>query len=645
MIDPAQTIDCWAAAWAPLMLRACWQGGLSLLAAYGLTRLLRGLPPAAKGWAWRLAYLKLLVALLWVAPVTLRVLHEARVPSANASIPIVAESAASNRAATESSPEIHDPATHVGSRVSSSAPAIIAESTQRPPARGAILLAIWACGAAFTILRIATQWRAARRLRAKCKASADPQILNCYARIAHDMGLARPPLLLRGKVPGPLLIGVLRPAVIIPDGVDSNLPLVLAHELAHFRRRDTLWGLLPAAARVLFWFHPMVWLAEREWHVCTESACDQACLSVTGAAPASYGRMLLELSLAAGSRPAPLLAVGAARSRHVIERRLRAMTHFTDWSRRRWRVATAVVFLASVVALVPWRLAAQQLDEANAERSKRYGSNRSTTQPATIEERIAAMPADQREALQGQIDLRLSHIPPVSRSKVRAAVVFNVFMNSRIKGHAQIYCDGIHLVSPVVGVLRQVNFKEGDRVKKGDILFEFDDAKPKAAIIEAEARVKLARVELNRALELRNKNAIADTELEKFTAARDVAEAELNVAEHELQGTRIVSPLPGVVDVVNVISRQPVKVGDDLFAISDIDSLRVRAAVPADTPMHVGQHLDVYVPTINRPFTALLTFIASHVENNQLEIKATVENRDGLLKPGMEAWVDLGPEE
>ena len=44
----------------------------------------------------------------------------------------------------------------------------------------------------------------------------------------------------------------------------ASLRMMLAHELAHFRRHDTRWALLPVVTRLLFWFHPLVLLAERE---------------------------------------------------------------------------------------------------------------------------------------------------------------------------------------------------------------------------------------------------------------------------------------------------------------------------------------------------------------------------------------------
>jgi len=645
MMDALRTIDGRAAAWAPVMLRACSQGGLALLAAYAVTRLLRRLPPAAKTWGWRLAYLKLLLALFWVAPVTLRVLHEATVPLSHARSEIVTAAVPSSRGPTEHSLDPARPATVPGPLVASSARVIAPAAINRPPVWRAALLAAWVAGALLGIARLGKKWRATRRLRAASQPVSDPDVLSRYLRISRDMGLSHPPKLLRGEIVGPLLIGVVRPAVVIPERIDSGLSLMLAHELAHFRRRDTLWALLPAAARVLFWFHPMVWLAEREWNVCTESACDQACLQATRAAPASYGRLLLDMASASCRRPAPLLAVGAAGSRYAIERRLRAMRYFTEWSSRRRWIAARIFAIGSVVTLVPWRLAAQPAGQAAASGAAAHDPGRATTQPASIEERIAAMPADQREALQTQVDLRMAQFPAKSRAKQRPAVLFDMFMNSRKLSVGQgIDCDGVGLISPVAGVLRRVNYKEGDRIKKDDILFEFDDTKPRATVVEAEARLRLAEIELKRAIELRDKRAIGDTEMEKATAAKDVAEAELSIAQQELAETRIHSPLPGIVENLRVISGEAVKVGDYLAGVSDVDSLRIDVRVPADTRLHVGQDLDVFVSPIDRPFRARINFISTRVENGQLDAKATLENRDGLLKPGMSAWVDLGPQ-
>src|SRR5215218_5522485 len=63
-----------AGVWAAGVVRASWQGGIALAAVWAGGRLLPGVPAAAKCWAWRVAYLKLLVALVWATPLDLPVL-------------------------------------------------------------------------------------------------------------------------------------------------------------------------------------------------------------------------------------------------------------------------------------------------------------------------------------------------------------------------------------------------------------------------------------------------------------------------------------------------------------------------------------------------------------------------------------------
>ena len=56
-----------AASWSGSLLRASWQGGLAIAAAWVLVRCRPGLPPRVACWVWRLVDLKLIVALLWAA--------------------------------------------------------------------------------------------------------------------------------------------------------------------------------------------------------------------------------------------------------------------------------------------------------------------------------------------------------------------------------------------------------------------------------------------------------------------------------------------------------------------------------------------------------------------------------------------------
>ena len=81
-----------------------------------------------------------------------------------------------------------------------------------------------------------------------------------------------------------------------PDTLPARL--ALAHEMAHLRRGDLWLGWVPALANALFFFHPLVWLAGREYLQARGEACDAAAVRLTGAPPDEYGRLLLRFGVA-----------------------------------------------------------------------------------------------------------------------------------------------------------------------------------------------------------------------------------------------------------------------------------------------------------------------------------------------------------
>ncbi|MCW3053634.1 MAG: hypothetical protein JWN14_2804, partial [Chthonomonadales bacterium] len=58
-----ESLNTFAASWLETLIRACWQGGLALGLVWAVCRLVPRIPAAGRCWLWRLAYLKLLVAL------------------------------------------------------------------------------------------------------------------------------------------------------------------------------------------------------------------------------------------------------------------------------------------------------------------------------------------------------------------------------------------------------------------------------------------------------------------------------------------------------------------------------------------------------------------------------------------------------
>jgi len=152
----------------------------------------------------------------------------------------------------------------------------------------------------------------------------------------------------------PMTWGVWRPVVLLPAGSAAwpaaRLRSVLLHELAHIRRADLLSHWLARLVCVVYWFHPLAWLAARELGRDCERACDDAVLNLGVAAP-DYADDLV--ALARGMRARRAVWAPAMAEASDLEGRVRALL-----DRRRDRrpvtcAAAAIAVAASVALLLP----------------------------------------------------------------------------------------------------------------------------------------------------------------------------------------------------------------------------------------------------------------------------------------------------
>lgn len=182
-------------------------------------------------------------------------------------------------------------------------------------------------------------------------------LLSCLlaAHLASRRGLRAARLLQKGvycapDVSGPMVCGVLRPRILIPEALaDSDLTHILAHERAHIRRLDNLWRTLAILIACIHWFNPAVWLMLRAFLREAEAACDESVVSRLDAQGRSaYARALVD---AAETRAALASPLGGGRLRSRVSRIL---------TYRRLTLASALGFLALAAALA-WALLSNPL--------------------------------------------------------------------------------------------------------------------------------------------------------------------------------------------------------------------------------------------------------------------------------------------
>jgi TonB family protein len=189
----------------------------------------------------------------------------------------------------------------------------------------------------------------------------------------------------------PLTWGLFRPVILFPacamEWSADQLELALRHEQAHVARRDWMWQMLANVMNAVFWFHPLVWLANAELRREAESATDDMVLA-SGVDAADYAQQLVQVARFI-SGALPLAVVPMARNR-ILESRVRQIL---DPLRRRgqasWMTRAAVAVLACA-CLVPL-LAMQQ---ESTFRAVRIATAPAAPTPPQLSQLTAPAPAE-----------------------------------------------------------------------------------------------------------------------------------------------------------------------------------------------------------------------------------------------------------
>lgn len=226
-----------------------------------------------------------------------------------------------------------------------------------------ILICIWLAG--FLVVVSAMT----RRRTALNALLTDAGELNTAVRASEQSGcgaaasMASVSMLASEHVASPFACGLFRKSIVIPTRLvetltPEDLNGVVAHELEHIRRADPAAGALLGLLRAIFWFHPALWIATREWEAAAEEACDQAAIRRSFDSPRTYGRLLLEIAEFSASQtwlshPSGPGVLALSSSYRKLRRRIIAILEENSGSRQGSLSLSGVIALGAVIALAP----------------------------------------------------------------------------------------------------------------------------------------------------------------------------------------------------------------------------------------------------------------------------------------------------
>jgi membrane fusion protein (multidrug efflux system) len=209
---------------------------------------------------------------------------------------------------------------------------------------------------------------------------------------------------------------------------------------------------------------------------------------------------------------------------------------------------------------------------------------------------------------------------------------------------------GVTVGSELPGAIREVSFDSGTYVKKGAVLVKLDSSTEEAQLASALADENLARLNYERAVEVRKGQANTPADLDAAEARYKQAQAAVNTLRTTIAKKSIRAPFDGRIAIRQVEVGQVLAAGAPVASLQSVTPIYVEFSLPqqALARLKVGQPIHLHTDTFpGAEWNGKVSTINTEVDvaTRNVRVRATVPNDDGRLRPGMFGNVEvLSPE-
>lgn len=196
----------------------------------------------------------------------------------------------------------------------------------------------------------------------------------------------------------------------------------------------------------------------------------------------------------------------------------------------------------------------------------------------------------------------------------------------------------------ISGRVTHLNFRDGEPVRKGQLLVQLDDQLPLAQVQQSRAELSIATANHNRNKDLVAQNFISQRSVEESAASLEVAQAKLALAQAGAARLKIVAPFDGIAGIRVVNVGDYLKDGADIVNIEDINAVYVDFRLPERFQSKVRKDQIASVDLDALPgarFVAIIQAVDPLIDANgrSVGVRGCIDNRQLQLRPGMFARV------
>lgn len=198
----------------------------------------------------------------------------------------------------------------------------------------------------------------------------------------------------------------------------------------------------------------------------------------------------------------------------------------------------------------------------------------------------------------------------------------------------------VNIATEVSGKIKIIHVSANQVVKKGQLLFQLDDQKSQAILLEASAYLSDEKRKLREFSKLLKSNAVTKTVRDGQTAAVNIARARLKAAQSEVDRHYLSAPFAGTIGLIDFSLGKMVSMGSELLTLDNLALMTLDLQVPDRYLSMLSKGMQVKATNRAWPdkvFYGQLTATDSRINPDTLNLRVRVQfkNPDNKLKPGM----------
>ncbi len=201
------------------------------------------------------------------------------------------------------------------------------------------------------------------------------------------------------------------------------------------------------------------------------------------------------------------------------------------------------------------------------------------------------------------------------------------------------------LFSEYSGILNRVYVREGDTVKKGELLACIGDGGLAQRLLQTQAQARLAETTFERQKRLWDQEIGSEMQYLQAKTQAETARQSVQQLQAQLAKTQIHAPFNGTIEQVLSNRGEVVAPGSRIMRIVNLKNMYVQAEIPENYIENItlGDRVNVHLPSIGKTYDGTIRQVSNFVNpnNRSFSIQVDIPNRDGLVKPNLIAKLEI----